>query len=111
MRVKCDWCGGTGGPVPPSDDPCNRCGGSGGVELKVTGATSLLELQKSVRQIGLDIHINFVGSASCYRCVVVGPSKDDATQPKSASGIGRDLAEAIAAALNNYDNHLFQERP
>lgn len=78
--------------------------------MKVTGATCLLELQKLIRDIGLDVHINYVGSMACYRCVVVGPSKDDTTKPKSASGIGRDLGEAMAAALSNYDNHIFQER-
>lgn len=94
--------------MPPGDDPCNRCRGSGKVEVKITGATSLLELQRVVYQNDLDVNIKFIGSMACYRCIVTGPC--NAVEPKSASGLGRDLGEALAAGLNNYDNHIFQER-
>lgn len=70
--------------------------------MKITGATSLLELQKLVHDENLDISCCFVGSAGCFRSLVVGPSEDDEHKPASGVGLGRDLGEAVAAAYENY---------
>lgn len=71
--------------------------------MKITGATSLLELQRLIISQNLDVHVNYVGSAHCFRCVVVGPSKDAPVEPFSATGIGRDLGEAVADAFTKFE--------
>jgi hypothetical protein len=78
--------------------------------VKVTGATSLHELQQLVLSRKLDLHVNYVGSAACYRCVVVGPSALDEMQPLSVTGLGRDLGEALANALQNFDSEILKEK-
>lgn len=78
--------------------------------MKITGATSLLELQQLVLARKLDLHVNYSGLNGCYRATVVGPSALDETQPVSAVGIGRDLGEALANALYNFDNRILQEK-
>jgi hypothetical protein len=70
----------------------------------------MLELQHLVVTRKLDIHINYVGSAGCFRATVVGPSALDETKPVSCVGIGRDLGEALANALRNFDDHIIQEK-
>lgn len=107
MRIKCDWCKGSGGPVPPGDEPCSRCGGSGKVEFKITGATSLLELQKLLSDMNASVTVDYTISAGCWRASV---SKRDDVFNTHYVGIGRDVGEAIANALHNYENHIIQER-
>lgn len=56
-RHRCDWCNGTGGPVPPSGDPCNNCGGSGKVvkvtcRVGVSGEFNLVTFERDV--FGID---------------------------------------------------------
>lgn len=57
--VKCDWCKGTGGPVPPGDDPCNNCSGSGKVEkftcrVGVSGEFNLVTHERAVFGVDVD---------------------------------------------------------
>ncbi len=71
--------------------------------MKITGATSLVELQRLVRDSNLSIRVHYTGSAACYSVLVVGPSKVDETEAATARAIGRTLGEAVAKAVELYE--------
>jgi hypothetical protein len=74
-----------------------------GTVVKITNATSLLELQSFVREHEISVRVDYVVSAACYAAVVVGPSKHDETEATSARAIGRTLGEAVASAIDKYE--------
>jgi hypothetical protein len=73
--------------------------------VKVTGATTLRELQQLVVAGPLDVHLAYLGSAAAFRAQVIGPKFADPTTPASGLGIASNLGDALAKAFSDYNDH------